>query len=88
MMTHDEADLDTMAANIVSALPKLDSFEQRLSLELYCLLTLGQPSWSPETIHTTAAAVAKKLGIDFEADVLPEKKEKLRRNSRLRVPLW
>jgi Cu+-exporting ATPase len=24
--------------------------------------------------HTTAAAVAKKLGIDFEADVLPEKK--------------
>ena len=24
--------------------------------------------------HTTAAAVARKLGIDFEADVLPEKK--------------
>jgi Cu+-exporting ATPase len=24
--------------------------------------------------HTTAAAVAQKLGIDFEADVLPEKK--------------
>ena len=24
--------------------------------------------------HTTAVAVAEKLGIDFEADVLPEKK--------------
>ncbi len=38
MITHDRIDLDTVAASIVSALPKLDSFEQRLSLELYRLL--------------------------------------------------
>ncbi len=30
--------------------------------------------------HTTAAAVAKKLGIDFEADVLPEKKAEVVKN--------
>jgi Cu+-exporting ATPase len=30
--------------------------------------------------HTTAAAVAQKLGIDFEADVLPEKKAEVVKN--------
>ncbi len=36
-------DLEELAAGIVSALPALDAFEQRLSLELYRLLSGGQP---------------------------------------------
>jgi hypothetical protein len=38
MFTKDELDLDTVTASIVNALPKLDLFEQRLSIELYRLL--------------------------------------------------
>jgi alkylmercury lyase len=54
MITHHRIDLDTAAASIVSGLPKLDSFEQRLSLELYRLLAGGQP--------VLRALLAERLG--------------------------
>jgi Cu+-exporting ATPase len=45
----------------------LDAIEQLKKDGIRVLMVTGDN-------HTTAAAVAKKLGIDFEADVLPEKK--------------
>lgn len=36
-------DLDTLAAIVVGAFPKLDTLDQRLSLELYRMLAEGQP---------------------------------------------
>jgi len=45
----------------------LDAIEQLKKEGIRVLMVTGDN-------HTTAAAVAKKLGIDFEADVLPEKK--------------
>jgi len=45
----------------------MDAIEQLKKEGIRVLMVTGDN-------HTTAAAVAKKLGIDFEADVLPEKK--------------
>jgi hypothetical protein len=41
-MKEAKANLDDIAASIVGCFPKLDLLEQRLSLELYRLLTEGQ----------------------------------------------
>lgn len=41
--TNAFVDPEALFANIVGAFPKLDSFQQRLSLEVYRLLALGQP---------------------------------------------
>src|SRR6266516_1628948 len=58
MVTNPKADLKSVTASIVGALPKLDLFEQRLSLELYRLLTAGQP------VHPSL--LAERLGDSAE----------------------
>ena len=58
MLTNYNVDLDVMAASFVNALPKLDSFEQRLSLELYRLLAGGQP--------VLRTLLAERLGVAME----------------------
>uniref|UniRef100_E6PXT6 Alkylmercury lyase (Organomercurial lyase) n=1 Tax=mine drainage metagenome TaxID=410659 RepID=E6PXT6_9ZZZZ len=58
MFTKDKLDLDTVTASIVNALPKLDLFEQRLSIELYRLLALGQP--------VPRVLLAARLGVEVE----------------------
>jgi len=58
MLTNYTVDLDAIAASFVNALPKLDSFEQRLSLELYRLLAGGQP--------VLRTLLAERLGVAME----------------------
>jgi alkylmercury lyase len=43
MMTKNRINLEDLATSVVGAFPKLDAFEQRLSLEIYRLLAEGQP---------------------------------------------
>jgi alkylmercury lyase len=42
MMTTNKINLEDLATNVVGVFPKLDAFEQRLSLEIYRLLAEGQ----------------------------------------------
>jgi alkylmercury lyase len=58
MFTKDKVDLDAVTASIVSALPKLNLLEQRLSIELYRLLAVGQP--------VPRVLLAERLGVDVE----------------------
>lgn len=58
MTANERVDLDAVAASIVSALPRLNSFQQRLSLELYRLLAGGQP--------VPHALLANRLGTDVD----------------------
>ena len=61
-MTHtcgsQNVDVDAVALGIVKVLPTLDSFEQRLSLELYRLLSGGQP--------VARAVLAERLQVSVE----------------------
>lgn len=59
MPTKAKIDLNTLAAKIVGAFPKLDTFQQRLSLELYRLIALGQP--------VPRALLAERVGSSVEA---------------------
>ncbi len=58
MLTNYKVDLDAIATSFVNALPKLDSFEQHLSIELYRLLAGGQP--------VPCALLAKRVGVVIE----------------------
>jgi hypothetical protein len=58
MTAKDKIDLDEVAARIVRVFPTLDSFEQRLSLDLYRLLAAGQP--------VPRALLAERLGVTVE----------------------
>lgn len=58
MTAHDKIDLDEVAARIVRGFPTLDSFEQRLSLDLYRLLAAGQP--------VPRALLAERLAVTVE----------------------
>ena len=51
-------DVDAVALGIVKVFPALDRFEQRLSLELYRLLSGGQP--------VARAALAERLEISVD----------------------
>ena len=61
-MTHTSrtgnVDVDAVALGIVKVFPTLNLFEQRLSLELYRLLSGGQP--------VTRAALAERLQVSIE----------------------
>ncbi len=61
-MTHTSrtgnVDVDAVALGIVKVFPTLDLFEQRLSLELYRLLSGAQP--------VTRAALADRLQVTIE----------------------
>jgi alkylmercury lyase-like protein len=50
--------IDELAANIVGCFPALSLHEQRLSVDLYCLLADGQP--------VPRSALAERLGISIE----------------------
>jgi alkylmercury lyase len=58
MIANDKVNVDAVTAHIIDALPKLDLFEQRMSLELYRLLALGQP--------VSRAMIAERLGVTLE----------------------
>jgi len=58
MLTNYKVDLDAIATSFVNALPKLDSFEQHLSIELYRLLAGGQP--------VPCALLAERVGVVIE----------------------
>ena len=51
-------DLDEMAATLLTAFPKLDVLDQRLSLELYRMLAEGRP--------VARGDLARRLGIPHE----------------------
>ena len=55
MATDAKIHLNALAGSIVAAFPKLDLFEQRLSLELYRLLAEGEP--------VPRSLVAERLGV-------------------------
>jgi alkylmercury lyase len=61
-MTHtyrsENVDIDAVALGIVKVFPALDRFEQRLSLELYRLLSGGQP--------VACAVLAERLQVSVE----------------------
>ena len=61
-MTHTSrtgnVDVDAVALGIVKVFPTLDPFEQRLSLELYRLLSGGQP--------VARAVLAERLQVSVE----------------------
>jgi len=61
-MTHtyrsENVDIDAVALGIVKVFPALDRFEQRLSLELYRLLSGGQP--------VARAVLAERLQVSVE----------------------
>jgi hypothetical protein len=57
--TKDKIDLDEVAGRIIQSFPTLDPFEQRLSLELYRLLAVGQP--------VARALLAQRLEVTVEA---------------------
>ena len=56
--TSESADLNGVVASLLTAFPKLDLFEQRLSLELYRQLAAGQP--------VPRAALAELLRVPVE----------------------
>jgi len=58
MATNAKIDLDVLATSIVGVFPKLDLFEQRLSLELYRLLAGGEP--------VPRSLLAERLGVRVE----------------------
>ena len=58
MITNDRVDLNAVTASVMSVLPRLDSTQQRLSLELYRLLAGGQP--------VPRALLAQRLGLAVE----------------------
>jgi alkylmercury lyase len=58
MLANYKVNLDAIADSFVNALPKLDSFEQQLSLELYRLLAGGTP--------VSRALLAERLGVVIE----------------------
>jgi alkylmercury lyase len=58
MAQNVKTDLDTISASIASVFPKLDVFEQRLSIELYRLLAAGHP--------VSAASLAARLEVSVQ----------------------
>jgi alkylmercury lyase len=58
MIANDKVNVDAVTAHIVDALPKLDLFEQRTSLELYRLLALGHP--------VSRTLIAERLGVTLQ----------------------
>lgn len=58
MITNNELDLDAVATSVMSILPRLDSVQQQLSLELYRFLAGGQP--------VPRALLAQRLGLAVE----------------------
>src|SRR5260370_10040737 len=58
IMTEPKLDVDAVAFGIVKVFPALNLFEQRLSLELYRLLSGGQP--------VMRAALAERLRVAIE----------------------
>ena len=56
--TYRNVDVDAVALGIVKVFPTLDPFEQRLSLELYGLLSGGQP--------VARALLAERLHVSVE----------------------
>ena len=58
MARNVNTDLETVTASIVGVFPKLDVFDQRLSLNLYRLLAAGHP--------VSAASLAERLGASVQ----------------------
>src|SRR5260370_31294603 len=58
MAKEHKVDLDRVATSILGAVPTLDLFEQRLSLELYRVLAEGQP--------VPRALLSERLGVPVE----------------------
>jgi len=63
VITNGKVDLDEVAKSIVGVFPLLDLFEQRMSLELYCLLAQCEPVQRSTLAERLGALVETVNGI-------------------------